>query len=120
VPQTEVVLFAEDDGSVPLLEWLDGQPAKVQDKCIAKTERLAELGHELRRPEGDYLRDDIYELRASRQGINYRMLYFFCEGRAVISHGLTKEGKVPDTEIDRAIERKARFERNPDKHTHRE
>ena len=63
---------------------------------------------------------NIYELRASRQGVHYRMLYFFCEGRAIMSHGLTKEGKVPDTEIERAIERKRRFEQNPEKHTHRE
>ena len=120
MPETEVVLFAEDDGSVPLLRWLDIQSAKVQDKCIVRIERLAELGHELRRPEADYLRDDIYELRASRQGVNYRMLYFFSEGRAVLSHGLTKEGKVPGTEIDRAVERKRRFEQSPEKHTHRE
>jgi hypothetical protein len=48
------------------------------------------------------------------------MLYFFFQGRAVVTHGLTKEGKVPDIEIDRAIERKTRFEKNPDRYTHRE
>lgn len=35
------------------------------------------LGHELRRPEADFLRDGIYELRVSLQGQQYRMLYFF-------------------------------------------
>jgi hypothetical protein len=41
---------------------------------------------------GDYLRDDIYELRASHQGIHYRMLYFFHGTAAIIvSHGLIKE-----------------------------
>jgi hypothetical protein len=29
MPQTDVVFFAEDDGSAPLLAWLDGLPAKV-------------------------------------------------------------------------------------------
>ncbi len=120
MPKTDVVLFAEDDGSVPLLEWLDKQPAKAQDKCIVRIERLAELGHEIRRPEADYLRDGIYELRVSRQGINYRMLYFFVEKQAVLSHALTKEGKVPDVEIDRAIKNRSKFERNPDLHTYRE
>ncbi len=66
MPETEVVLFAEDNGSVPLLKWLDAQPAKVQDKCIVRVERLAEMGHGLRRPEADYLRNGIYELRAGR------------------------------------------------------
>lgn len=120
MPQTEVVLFSEDDGSTPLFKWLDVQPAKVQEKCIVRLERLREMGYELRRPEADFLRDGIYELRLSFQRVQYRMLYFFFQGRAVVTHGLTKEGKVPDVEIDRAFERRARFENNPDRYTHRE
>lgn len=70
MPQTEVFFFREPtDGSVPLLEWFDGLPAKVQAKCIERIDRLGELGHELRRPEADFLRDGIYELRASYQGV---------------------------------------------------
>jgi len=92
VPQTEVFFFREPkDNSVPLLDWLDGLPTKVQAKCIARIDRLAELRHELRRPEADFLRDGIYELRASYRGIHHRILYFFA-GQAVVvlSHGLTK------------------------------
>lgn len=48
------------------------------------------------------------------------MLYFFFQGKAVMTQGLTKEGKVPEAEIDRATDRKARFVKNPNKHTHRE
>jgi len=75
----------------------------------------------LRRPEADLLRDSIYELRVGLQHVNYRMLYFF-HGRtaAVISHGLVKEDKVPSKEIDRAIEKKRKFEQNPDAHTYME
>ena len=96
------------------------QPAKVQDKCIVRLERLREMGHELRRPEADFLREGIHELRLSFQRVQYRMLYFFFQERAVVTHGLTKEGRVPDVEIERAIERKTRFVKNPDRHTHRE
>ena len=63
MPETTVVFYADDDGSAPLLTWLDQQQRKVQDKCLVNIERLAELGHELRRPEADFLRDGIYELR---------------------------------------------------------
>jgi hypothetical protein len=77
VPQTEVVLFSEDDGSVPLLEWLDAQPAKVQDKCIVRLERLSEMGHELRRPEADFLRDGIYELRFSFNTVQLRRIWLY-------------------------------------------
>jgi phage-related protein len=60
------------------------------------------MGHELRRPEADYLRDDIYELRASHQGVHCRMLYFFHGTAAIIvSHGLIKEREVPPREIEK-------------------
>jgi phage-related protein len=118
VPKTEVIIFAEEDGSSLLLEWLDRVPPKVQDKCIVKIERLAELGHELRRPEADYLRDDIYELRISFRSVNYRILYFFHGRQAILSHGITKESEVPQKEIDFARSRKKLFEVNPSKHTY--
>lgn len=119
MPRTTVVLFAEDDGSSPLLDWLDRQTKKVQDKCTVRIERLAELGHELRRPEADLLRDDIHELRVQHSHVNYRMLYFFHQKEAVISHGLTKEDVVPDREIDKAISNRKRFFRDPQKHTYK-
>lgn len=114
-----VVLYREEDGSVPLLAWFGDIPKKALVKCRVKIERLRELGHELRRPEADYLRDGIYELRVSLQGIQYRMLYFF-HGTvaAVVSHGVIKEQKVPPKEIDLAVKRKRRFEQDPQRHTH--
>lgn len=60
-----------------MVDWLRSLPPKVQDKCLVRLERLEEEGHDLRRPEADYLRDDIYELRVRFQSVNYRMLYFF-------------------------------------------
>lgn len=118
MPETEVLFFADDDNTAPLLVWLDAQQPKVQDKCIVRIERLSECGHELRRPEADFLRNGIYELRLKFVGVNYRMLYFFHDNRAVISHGLTKEGKVPDKEINLAIQRCIAFKKNPQKHTY--
>jgi hypothetical protein len=84
-------------------------------------ERLRELGHELRRPEADSLRDGKYELRASLHGLNYRILYFF-HGTlaAVVSHGIVEERAVPQKEIDRAIERKKLFAAHPARHQKRE
>ncbi|WP_373456635.1 type II toxin-antitoxin system RelE/ParE family toxin [Microcystis sp. 0824] len=80
---------------------------------------MAELGHELRRPEADFLRDKIYELRVNFQGINYRILYFFYKNQAVvISHGIIKEKKVPPLEIEQAIKNKTKFEKNPELHTY--
>jgi len=82
--ETEVLFFREERaGEIPLLTWLDQLPFKVHVKCTERIDRLGELGHELRRPEADFLRDGIYELRASYQGVHYRMLYFFA-GKAVV------------------------------------
>jgi len=118
MPQTEVLLFSERDGSCPLIEWMDSLSSKVRDKCIVRIERLAEMGHELRRPEADYLRDGIYELRAGFQGIHYRVLYFFSGKQAVISHGVVKEGKVPRREIELAIQRREQYRDDPSAHTY--
>jgi hypothetical protein len=109
------------DGSCPFLEWFSELSAKAQDKCFLRLERLREMGHELRRPEADFLRDGIYERRVSLRGVHHRILYFF-HGTvaAVISHGLVKEQVVPPKEIDRAVERKKRFEANPSRHTYQE
>lgn len=116
MPKTDVLLFAESNGSAPLIEWLDGLPSKVQDKCIVRIERLKRLGHELRRPEADHLRDGIYELRICHRNIHYRVLYFFNKRKAVLSHGLVKERDVPDREINLAIKRKLRYSENPQIH----
>ena len=113
-----VVYYQEEDGTVPLIEWFSGLPEKVIVKCHVKLDRLEQAGHELRRPEADYLRDEIYELRASYAGVHYRMLYFF-HGRlaVVVSHGLMKEKAVPPKDIDLAVRRKAKFSAAPARHT---
>ena len=118
MPTTRVVFFREEDGSAPLLDWLDALPERAQDKCTERIERLRELGHLLRRPEADYLRDGIYELRVKNEGINYRILYFFHGREAIVlSHGIAKqEAAVPPREIEGAIVRKRAFLRDPKRH----
>jgi phage-related protein len=118
MPRVEVVFYRENKRSVPMRDWLDNIPRKARAKCLARLERLQELGHELRRPEADYLGDDIYELRVAIQGVNYRMLYFF-HGRtaSIVSHGIVKEQRVPPREIDLAVERRKRFIEDPAAHS---
>lgn len=112
-----VVCYREDDGTVPVRDWLNEMPPKAVFKCLVRLKRLEQLGHELRRPEADYLRDGIYELRASHQRIHYRMLYFFHQQDAiVVSHGLAKERIIPPREIELALRRKQKFEAEPELH----
>jgi hypothetical protein len=118
MPQSKVIFFREGE-TVFVREWLKGLPNKVQRKCLTFIARLEMEGHELRRPIADFLRDGIYELRPSYQGVHYRILYF-CNGKdvVVLSQGITKESEVPDVEIDRAVARKKRFETDPRAHTY--
>lgn len=118
MPRSRVVIYREIDGSAPFIEWFGSLPSHAKNKVLIRIERLRELGHELRRPEADFLRDGIHELRASVRGVHYRVLYFF-HGRivTVVAHGVIKESKVPDRDIDLAIRRKAQFERDPVRHT---
>lgn len=122
MPKTRVEIYCESDGSAPFLEWFDKLPEKVQDKIYIRLERLEEMGHELRRPEADYLRDDIYELRIKAQSVNYRILYFFHRRHLVIlSHGFTKQqAKVPDKEIKLAIRRRTVFQKSLSRHTYKD
>jgi hypothetical protein len=96
------------------------QDRKGYANCVARIKQLANNGYELRRPAADYLRDDIYELRAKHVRVQYRILYFF-HGRniAILAHAITKEeAAVPDIDIERAIERKRLFVENPETHTY--
>ena len=122
MPTTKLIFFREADGTAPVLEWLiqlRKENARAFAKCRVRLARLAEMGHELRRPEADYLRDDIYELRSRLGTVNYRVLYFFY-GRnfAIVSQGFTKEAEVPNREIEQAVKRKLAFVASPSKHTY--
>ncbi len=119
MPQSEVIFYREDD-TVLVREWLQTLPKKAQRKCLTYIAQLEIEGHQLRRPVADSLRDGIHELRPSYQGVQYRILYFFSgKDVAVVSHGITKEDAVPDVEINRAIERKKRFEADRKAHTYK-
>jgi phage-related protein len=121
MPTTEIRAFRDDKGRVPVRDWLEklecSEP-KAYAKCLARILELEERGFEMRRPHADLLRDGIYELRASIAGTHYRLLYFFFgKNVVVVSHGLTKEDRVPPEDIDLAIERKALVTRSPAKYT---
>ncbi len=124
MPETEVLFYCEADGSAPVVEWLDElakRDRRAFNKCRQVIVRLATVGHELRRPIADLLRDGVYELRVRVGTVNYRLLYFF-HGRdvAVLAHGLTKEKAIPETDLKLALKRKEFFEAAPKTHTYKE
>lgn len=123
MPTTSILFYQESVGDVPVLEWLQELKRKNMKgflNCAARIDRLATYGNELRRPVADYLRDGIYELRAKHRNIQYRIFYYF-EGQnvVVLSHAMVKKtSAVPKKDIDLAIKRKKKFERDPKQHTY--
>jgi phage-related protein len=125
MPKTRVIFFCETKkNEAPVLAWLrelrDTHP-KAWALCRVRIEQLAQMGHELRRPAADFLRDGIYELRTKQGHVQYRILYFF-HGRnvAILAHSLTKEHAIPSVEIEHALKRKRLFESRPKEHTYEE
>ena len=122
MPRTHVAFYREANGEAPVVNWLHDlrrTNERAWANCRVRIELLAQLGHELRRPAADYLRDGIYELRAKQGHVQYRLLYFF-HGRqiAILAHSLTKEDIIPGADIERARKRKNLFEANPKAHTY--
>jgi phage-related protein len=104
-----------------MLAWLadlEEREPRAYHKCLERILQLSQLGNEMRRPLADGLRDGIRELRARVGNVHYRILYFFYGSNAAcLSHGIKKEGAVPDAEIETAIARKRLVEKDLDKHT---
>jgi len=120
MPESNIYYYKKEDGGVPFFDWikiLAKREKKAAEKCFFKLKLLKALRSELRRSHADFLRNGIYELRVAYKHQQYRILYFFYgKDIIVISHGITKEKKVPVDEIDKAIARKVKFETNPSSH----
>ena len=117
MPETRVLYYREGS-RVPMVEWLESLEADVRRRCQLRLERLRAEGHALRRPVADHLVAGIFELRVRTPRTHYRMLYFF-HGRAVVvvSHGFAKsDAAIPYGEIRRALDRKLRYESDPEAH----
>lgn len=122
--ETSVFFYMESDGSVPVLDWLKRigkRDPRIAAKCVARIEELERKGLYLRRPLAEYLRDGIYELRIHYGHMNIRILYFF-ENKSItiLAHGLFKEDRVPDKEIDIAVMRKNIYKKDPQRHRYEE
>lgn len=114
MPPCTILRYRDTDGAVPFDDWLAalagrGKARNVEAavRLAAAVRRLAAEGHALRRPTSAPLRDGIHELRVELRRVNFRILYFFGgAGVAVLAHGCTKEGRVDDADIDRAVARR--------------
>ncbi len=117
----KVVFFIDQEGRVPVMDWIEHLSPKIQDKAETRITALAEYGEFLRRPLAAPLQDGINELRWEYFNINYRILYAFeGKGKAVLLNAFTKKRIVPHTELKKALERFKLFKSNPIRYTYKE
>ena len=118
----EAIFYQEKEGDVPVLDWLkrlETQDPKAYTKCTARIELLEQRGHQLRRPQADSIGQGLYELRIHHGRVHYRILYsFHGDSQAPLLSAFTKERRLPPIEIQRAQERRLKFDRNPQQHTY--
>ena len=101
----KVIFYKDDKGECPVEEFLNTLSEKDERKVKFFVEFLEEEGINLRRPQSDYLRDGIHELRIKLSRGGTRTLYFFCfENYIILTHTFYKRtDEVPVNEINRAL-----------------
>jgi phage-related protein len=83
--------FVEDDGTLPVRDWLDQLPNEVRAKVIARIDLLKESGPALDFPYTSQIEGKLREARLRMGKTRYRVLYFFDESRTgILLHGFTK------------------------------
>ncbi|OIO06607.1 MAG: hypothetical protein AUJ52_11855 [Elusimicrobia bacterium CG1_02_63_36] len=100
----ELRFYRTRAGIEPALEYIRAQTKGHRAKIGRALQYLEDLGHLARRPQVDYLGNQIYELRIAIDQHQHRMFYFFHRRSIiVVTSGILKnEGKVPKSEIERA------------------
>ncbi len=97
----EIIVYAKQDNSEPVTEFLLSLPPKMQAKVLWQIDMLAEFGNRLREPYSAPLDDGIFELRIKQSSDISRVLYFFIVGnKIVLTNGFVKKTqKTPPEQI---------------------
>lgn len=99
--------FAEINGKVPMIEFLESLSIKERAKIYAHIDKLIELKNNGIQPKENlskHLDDGIFELRVSFENRISRCLYFYeAKQHILFTHGfIKKEQKTHKGEIERA------------------
>jgi len=86
-----IYYFVDDDGNIPVKEFIRSLTLKEQAKIYAYIRELKKEGNNLRRPMADYLVKSIYELRSKRNRIFY---FFYLKNNAVLVHAIKKKTDI--------------------------
>lgn len=99
--------FAEINGKVPMIEFLESVTVKERAKIFAYIDKLIELKNSEMQPKKNlskHLDGGIFELRVAFENRISRSLYFYeAERKIIFTHGfIKKEQKTSKSEIEKA------------------
>lgn len=97
----EIIVYAKQNNSEPVTEFLLSLSSKMQAKVLRQIDMLAEFGNKLREPYSAPIEDGIYELRIKQGSDISRVLYFFFVGKKIVlTNGFVKKTrKTPPEQI---------------------
>jgi len=111
VPRTRVVLYQEDDGSCPFLEWFGGLSTNDWSGCVKWDTNCGG-------PRPTFCATGFTNSGSAFRG--FTTVFCISSTERWRQYGLIQERVVPPKEIDRAVQRKERFKVNPPRHTYEE
>lgn len=102
-----VEYYVEDDGTVPVREFLNQMDKKTYARFDWSLEQLRARNVQAGYPLVRHLEGKLWELREESQTNIYRIIYFFFTGRRIVLlHGFQKKTeKTPRREIEMAKNR---------------
>jgi len=107
-----VEYFVEDNGRVPVRQFLAGLDEKTYTRFQWSIEQLRFRNVRARAPLVRHIEDKIWELREESSTNIYRVLYCFVSGRRIVLlHGFMKKTqKLPRLELAIAVRRLTHFQ----------
>lgn len=109
----EVDFYRTKDNIAPVEEFLDSLDSKMRAKALHELNVLEQFGSSLREPHSKPIEAGLFELRIKIGSDISRIFYFFRVGNKIIlTNGFIKKTtKTPRSEIKKALDCKADYER---------
>lgn len=112
-----VDFYQKENGDIPVYDFLQALPAKLQAKAFSEIELLERCGTALKEPYAKPIAgkkyQGLWELRIRFASDSVRIFYFIFFGSTfVLLHGFKKKTmRTPLKELERALQYKADYER---------
>lgn len=113
----KVRFYQRENGEIPVYEFLNTLPPKLQAKAFSEIELLEKCGTALKEPYVKPLvgkeHQGLWELRVRFSSDHVRIFYIlFSRDTFVLLHGFRKKSnKTPPKELERAMQYKIDYER---------